>query len=419
MWWRGLAFFGLCVGMLAMGCNKPNGTGNPGTRPDPPPVGVDAVSVVRIPLKEVREFTGRTAAAEQVEVRARVNGMLLTSPGYARVSSVNIAGTENKSFQVLVREGDLVEVDTPLFEIDPAPYQTVLEQARGNLAAKQAQLSRLESDLLRASQLRKTNAISESEYDVAVSNRAENIAQIATLQAQVQQAELNLKFTKVVAPIRGVLGRTLLTPGNLVSADSTLLSTIVSNDPTHVYFEVDENSLLEYRQKVRTGELDDPSQVETLIWMGLGNEEGFPHVGKIDFIEPTNDSRTGTTVLRGSFPNTAGILKPGFFARVQVAFTKEKPTLVVPTVALAMDQQGRYVYFVNNEMKVERRSVKIGSIQGELTTIIEGLSEGEQVVTSGLQRVRPGAKVFFDNKKVGDKNTSPAADTKKGAEARS
>jgi membrane fusion protein, multidrug efflux system len=416
---RGLAFFGLCMGLMAIGCSKSQGPGGPGARPDPPQVGVDAVAVVSIPLKEVREFTGRIAAAEQVEVRARVSGMLLTSPGYSRVRSVEIAGAENKAFQVIVREGDLVEVDTPLFEIDPAPYETILQQARGNLAAKQAQLSRLEADVLRASQLRKTNAISEAEYDVAVSNRDENVAQTATLKAQVHQAELNLKFTKVVAPIRGVLGRTLLTPGNLVSADSTLLSTIVSNDPIHVYFEVDENSLLEYRQKVRTGELDDPSQVETQILMGLGNEEGFPHAGKIDFIEPTNDSRTGTTVLRGSFTNKAGILKPGLFARVQVAFTKERLTLVVPTVALAMDQQGRYVYVVNSEMKVERRSVKIGSIQGELTTIVEGLSRDEQVITSGLQRVRPGSKIFIDNKKATDKTTSPAADTKKNAGARS
>jgi hypothetical protein len=112
-------------------------------------------------------------------------------------------------------------------------------------------------------------------------------------------------------------------------------------------------------------------------------------------------------------------LKPGLFARVQVAFTKERLTLVVPTVALAMDQQGRYVYVVNSEMKVERRSVKIGSIQGELTTIVEGLSRDEQVITSGLQRVRPGSKVFIDNKKATDKTTAPAAETKKDAGARS
>jgi len=401
----GLIILSVCASLGALGCSQasddvPQGaekrTGQ-GKVPGPPPPTVEVAVVVQLPLREVREFTGRTAAAEQVELRARVSGTLLKSPGYSKATSSQVVGSEDQSFQVTVREGDVVEVDAPLFEIDPAPYRTVLEQARGNLAAKQAQLSRLEADVMRAAQLRKTNAISEAEYDVAISNRAENVAQIATLQAQVQQAELDLKFTKVVAPIRGVLGRTLLTPGNLVSADSTLLSTIVSSDPIHVYFEVDENSLLEYRHKVRLGELDDPGKVDTPLSMGLGNEEGFPHPGRIDFIEPTNDSRTGSTVLRGTFRNESGILKPGLFARVQLAFSREKPTLVVPTVALAMDQQGRYVYVVNNEMKVERRSVKIGPIQGKITTIREGLSETERVITSGLQRVRPGATVVIED----------------------
>lgn len=398
----------VCASLGALGCS-PSSDGAPqgseklagqGKMTGPPLPTVEVAVVAQLSLKEVREFTGRTAAAEQVELRARVSGTLLKSPGYSKVTSSQVAGSEDQSFQVTVREGDVVEVDTPLFEIDPAPYRTVLEQARGNLAAKQAQLSRLEADVMRAAQLRKTNAISEAEYDVAISNRAENVAQIATLQAQVQQAELDLKFTKVVAPIRGVLGRTLLTPGNLVSADSTLLSTIVSSAPIHVYFEVDENSLLEYGQKVRLGELDDPVKVATPLSMGLGNEEGFPHSGRIDFIEPTNDSRTGSTVLRGTFKNETGILKPGLFARVQVAFSREKPTLVVPTVALAMDQQGRYVYVVNNEMKVERRSVKIGSIQGKITTIREGLNETERVITSGLQRVRPGATVVIEDSRL-------------------
>ena len=401
----GLIILCVCVSLGALGCSQSSDDAPPGPEkrtgqgnvPGPPPPTVEVAVVARLPLKEVREFTGRTAAAEQVELRARVSGTLLKSPGYSKVTSSQVAGSEDQSFQVTVREGDVVEVDTPLFEIDPAPYRTVLEQARGNLAAKQAQLSRLEADVMRAAQVRKTNTISEAEYDVAISNRAENVAQIATLLAQVQQAELDLKFTKVVAPIRGVLGRTLLTPGNLVSADSTLLSTIVSSDPIHVYFEVDENSLLEYRHKVRVGELDDPGIVDTPLSMGLGNEEGFPHPGRIDFIEPTNDSRTGSTVLRGTFKNESGILKPGLFARVQLAFSRERPTLVVPTVALAMDQQGRYVYVVSNEMKVERRSVKIGSIQGKITTIREGLSETERVITSGLQRVRPGATVVIED----------------------
>lgn len=418
MLFRGLALFGLCSFGVVIGCKKPEG-GGAGPPVAPPPPLVEVAAVANVPLRELREFTGRTAAAEQVEVRARVSGTLLKSPGYNKVNSPQIAGGEDQSYQVSVREGDVVEVDTPLFEIDPAPYQTVLEQARGNLEAKKAQLARLAADFERADRLHRTKAISDAEYDVAVSNRAENLAQIATLEAQVKQAELDLKFTKVVAPIRGVLGRTLLTPGNLVSADSTLLSTIVSNDPVHVYFEVDENSFLAYLDKVRAGELDDPRQVETIIQMGLGNEEGFPHAGKIDFIEPSNNSRTGTTVLRGSFRNPAGILKPGLFARVQVAFSKERPTLVVPTVALAMDQQGRYVFVVTPDMKVERRSVKIGTIQGAITTIAEGLSESEKVIVSGLQRVRPGVSVTIDSSAKQAGANAPPSSSKAGTEARS
>ena len=409
---------------IAGGCQKTSSenkgaSGN--APPTPPPPSVKVHVVTRSDVIELREFTGRTAAAEHVEIRARVSGTLLQSPGRTEIVSSKIAAGSDPNFVVTAREGEPVLIDTPLFEIDPAPYRALLDQARGNLAAKQSQIARLDAELQRAEQLRKTNSISEADYDLAFSNRAEVRGQIETLEAQIRRAELDLGFTKVVAPINGVLGRTLVTPGNLVTPDSTLLATIVSVDPIHVYFEVDENSLLEYRDKVRRGELDDPQSQKVQVGLGLGNEAGFPHQGMIDFIEPVNDSRTGTTVLRGTFQNKDGLLNPGLFARVQIRFSRPYAAIVVPTTALAMDQAGRYVFVVSSENQVERRTVKVRSIQGEIAIIAEGIAEGERVISAGLQKVRDKAKVNIENDPANETSlpAAPAANTPGKSEVKS
>ncbi len=380
------------------------------TRPLPE---VDTFAAITKQIVDYREFTGRTTAVQTVDVRVQVNGYLLQSPqpqlvniDPAEVHKVSLShdsiddsqsasrqDPSNDSFRVTIHEGDRVKIGTPLFEIDPAPYRFALAQAEGTFAATRAQLKRLSLDLARAKDLRGSNSISQAEYDSAVANEAEIVGQLETLRASVDRAKLNLQFTQVVSPIDGLLGRTIVTNGNLISADSTILTTIVSMDPIHAYFDVDEDSLLDYRARIRSGNVRSARESSIPVELGLANEEGFPHPGVIDFVNNTTDANTGNTRIRAQLQNPMGALSPGLFARIRVPFSEEHTAVLIPTRALAMDQQGRYVMVVDEKSVVHRRSVQIGSTRESMTVIVQGVQKDELVVVSGLQKIRDGATV--------------------------
>ncbi len=358
-----------------------------------PPPEVEVAEAATRKIVDYREFTGRTSAVESVEVRARVSGYLLQTPRKR---------TDQESMpKVLVDEGKLVSKGDLLFVIDPQPYELALKQSLGSLAAAQARLKLANTELSRSESLLSSNSISRSEYDQSVASAADLRGQIESLKATSARNQLDLDYTQVRSPIDGLLGQTAVTAGNLVAADSTILTTVVAIEPIYVDFEVDEQSVLDYRTRMIDGKVKNAREVKITVRLGLANEDGFPHEGVIDFVNNVTDPGTGNTRVRATFENSTRILSPGLFARIQVPFSAEYDAVLVPTVAIAMDQQGRHVMIVGDDSKVARRAVKLGPIQGNMTVIREGVEAGQCVVTSGLQKIRPGADVLVASEASG------------------
>lgn len=340
--------------------------------PTPPPPEVTVALPTVEQVIDYREYTGRTAAIDAVEVRARVGGYL-----------------EKREFQEgsEVKEGDL------LFKIDSRPVKEDIRQAEANLAAQQAQLERFDLDLKRARELIAKSAISQADLDLAIANAVSGKAQLKALEAALARAKLNLEFTEIRSPITGRTGRGLVTPGNLVVADNTVLTSVVSMDPIFAYFDVDESSALDYRARVRGEEVDSARNTRIEIGLGLANETDHPHTGVIDFVDNVTDIGSGNISIRGRFPNADGALLPGLFVRINVPFTRPYDALLIPQTALAMNQQGRYVLVVEPDDTVKPHVVTVGAVHGDQVAIRSGITAEDRVVIKGLQKARPGSKV--------------------------
>ncbi len=395
------------------GCRKQDDPSRAAALQAPPPPEVDWALARIEPIQDFREYTGRTAAFNAVEVRARVGGYLRQSPQSTQserfdatsgtgsatkktttypISTSSSQGSDSDDVIVTAKEGDFIQKGTLLFQIDREPYELALRQAEGSLAAARAQAKRFESDLERADRLRGSNAITQAEYDQALATLAEVDGRIKNLEATIDRAKLDLQFTRVVAPIDGLLGSTYVTNGNLITADQTVLTTIVSIEPIYVWFDVDEHSLLDYRERIRKGAVKSSRDEPIEIRMQLANEKDFPHTGVIDFVDNTTSSQTGNTRIRAVFANRNRELSPGLFARILSPFSDQYDAVLVPTKAISMDQQGRFVFEVIDN-QVVRRSVTLGEIHGDSTVVKIGLNGGETIIVSGLQKVRPGAEV--------------------------
>ena len=338
-----------------------------------------AVVVVSVPvekeLADFVEFTGRTDAVESVEIRARVSGYLK---------------------KIEFKPGKEVEAGALLFEIDPRPYDAELERSEGMLATAEASIKQATADMARAEGLRSKGVSTPADYDKAVADLAHATASVQSTKASVTKAKLDQEFTKVIAPISGRTSRELITEGNLVTADNTALTTIVSLDPIYAYFDVDERTLLDIQQRIREKKMDSARERDDVeIRLALANETGFPHVGVIDVIDNRVDASTGTMQIRGRFPNPGPdrLLTPGLFVRVQFQMGPPRSRLLIPERALLQQQGQRYVYVVTPEDKIDRRNVTVGRRDGPLRVIETGLQTGDRVVVKGQQRVRPGVKV--------------------------
>lgn len=338
----------------------------------PPPAEVTVALPVEREMTEFLVFPGRTAAVENVEVRARVGGYLLRTC-FKDGSDIN--------------KGDL------LFEIDPAPYQASLAQAEGTRVASEAKVKTQELELARFKALAAKGGISGEQVDQTVGAVAEGVATRQSLEAGVARAKLDLEYTKVLAPITGLIGRQRVTPGNVVTANETVLTTIVSVDPIYAYFEVDESTVLRARKMLRERKITDYRYAQLPVALGLAGEAGFPHLGAIDFAENQLDSGTGTLTVRGVFANKDRAISAGMFVRVRFPLGGPHPALLVPDRALGVDQRGEFIKVVGSGDVVEDRLVTTGDVESGMVVIDSGVKAGERVIVRGLQRARSGAKV--------------------------
>jgi len=337
----------------------------------PPPPKVTVVAPTRKAITESFDFTGNTAATNTVQLRARVEGYLE---------------------QVLFKDGDHVKKGDRLFVIEKAPYIAAVDQAKADLA--RAKANQLEQEATAARNIRagKSGAVSKQQVDEAIARREMSKAQVLAEQAALEKAELNLGYTDVRAPFDGRIGRRLKDPGNLVGAgEDTLIAEINQIDPIYVYFTIDERTLLRIREE-RNREANSKERTQPLF-LGLANEDGYPHEGYFDFAGITLDPETGTLQLRGIFPNPDGKILPGLFARIRAPIAEIKNAVRVPQQAVSFDQQGEYVLVVNDQNRVERRGVKTGPLSGEMRVITDGLKSDEKVISAGLLRAIPGREV--------------------------
>src|SRR5919197_820403 len=315
--------------------------------PPPPPKVTVSQPVVR-DVVESDDYTGRLEAVESVEVRARVSGYL---------QSVHFT------------HGDIVKKGALLFVIDPRPYQAELNRAKAALEQAMARYERAQKDFARAQQLIKSRAISQEEVDTRAADQREAQEAVQAARAAVDAAQLNVEFTQVKAPISGRISREFVTVGNLINggtADSTLLTRIVSLDPIYGYFDVDERAYLNYSRLWRNGQRAGAREVHIPVDLGLANETGYPHQGQIDFIDNRLDPNTGTMTGRAIFSNPDLMLVPGLFARIRLPGSSRYEALLIPDEAIGTDQTQRFAFVVNEQNTVEYRKVDLGPI-------IEGL----------------------------------------------
>jgi RND family efflux transporter MFP subunit len=357
----------VAASLFSSGC-KPS-TQAPAPAP-PPPVTVATPSQKEI--VEWDEYTGRTAAVEGVKVRPRVSGYI---------------------DQIGFKDGQLVKPGDVLFVIDPSPYQAALNVAAANLQNAEAQRELQVANFARAQKLFQTNVTSKEEYDTSVAQKNQAIAQAAQASAQLNLAQLNLNWTQVKAPIEGRISRQLVTKGNLVQADTTELTTIVSVDPIYAYFNLDERTIQKYLNQIQSGQLKDPRASFMPVYLQVEGETGFPHEGFVDFVENTYNASTGTLQIRGRFKNDDAYLYPDAFVRVRIAGTPKYKTILISDRAVGSDQGQKFVLVVDDNSVVQVRPVELGPVVDGMRVVRKGLGLDDRVIINGLVNARPGSKV--------------------------
>ena len=368
----------LALAALVAACGQGEAQQKTGGAAPPPPAVTVAKPVQRM-LSDYDEYVGRFAAVDSVEVRARVSGYL---------DSVDFKDGQ------MVKQGDL------LFTIDKRPFQTALDQARANLTLAQSNLTYTESDLKRAQQLVTEKTITEQVFEQRSQAFRNAQASVAAASAAVRQAELDMQFTELRAPIGGRIGDRKVSPGNLVtggtSGNTTLLATIVSTDPIHFEFTFDEASYLRYERVAKEG-TDVASRGRgpgVAVSLKLIDEKDFTHDGRMDFVDNVIDRSTGTIRGRAVFDNANGVLTPGMFARVRVPASPPYNALLVPDAAVGTEQARRYVLVVGADNTVAMKYVTVGQVvAGDLRVIKEGIAADDRVIVDGIMRARPGIKV--------------------------
>ncbi len=326
-------------------------------------------------ILEWDEYTGRFAAIDRVQVRARVSGYLEA---------------------VKFKDGSRVNKGDLLFVIDPRPFEAALRRAQGEKQRAEARLELAEIRLGRSKDLLEERAVSQDAYDERLAETRQARAELAALEAAVTAAKLDLEFTEVRSPVNGTVSNNFVTVGNLISGgnpNSTLLTTIVSTDPIYFYFDVDERTYLKYLHLAREGKRRSSRTHPNPVLARLAHEDEFKHQGRMDFVDNRIDPDTATLRGRAVFPNPDRILLPGMFARVRVPGSNRYQAILVPGKAVGRDQARRFVYVLDKDNTVTRRPVTLGPRACGLRVAASGISADDTVVLEGLPNVRPGDKV--------------------------
>jgi membrane fusion protein (multidrug efflux system) len=348
--------------------------GETASAPPPPLVQVEVADVIQKDVPIYSDWVGTTDGLVNALIRAQVSGYLLKRHY-----------TEGE----FVKKGDL------LFELDPSKFQNALDQAQGDLAKAQAQFTKTRQDVERDTPLAKQGAVSQKELDDSVQALAAAKGSVAAAKASVDQAKLNLGWTKITAPIDGVVGIAKAQIGDLIDANSELTS-MSTLDPIRVYFPVSEQEYLAAAEKVQQGYKDRKAGKEydgAPLELILGGDKIYPHKGQFFLVDRQVDVKTGTIRVAAVFPNPNNLLRPGQFARVRAVTKTKENALLVPQRAVT-EMQGSYqVAVVTPENKVDIRPIKVGQRSGNLWIIDQGLKQGERVVVEGIQKVKAGVTV--------------------------
>jgi RND family efflux transporter MFP subunit len=347
--------------------------------PPPPPV------TVAVPLQktitEWDEYTGRFVATASVEVRARVSGFIDA---------------------IKFKDGQIVKQGDPLFVIDPRPYRLAVDQSKADLERAKAKLEIANLDVERATPLVRNQTLTQREFDTRQSNQRDAAGGMASAEAALKQAELNLEWTDVAAPIGGRISDRRVDAGNLITGGptgATLLTTIVSLDPIYFVFDGSEADFIRYLRLAATGARPSSRDVQNPVSVQLADETGYKHEGRMDFVDNVVNPKTGTIRGRAIFENKDGLLTPGFFGRLRL-FGGEHEALLIPDSAIASDQASKIVFTVAEDGTVGVKRVELGPIVDGLRVVRSGLAPTDRIVIEGLPRSRPGQKVTPENGKI-------------------
>jgi RND family efflux transporter MFP subunit len=352
----------------------PPAAGPPGGAPPPPTVTTS--KPVQRKIVEWDEYTGRFDAVASVDIRARVSGYLN---------------------EVHFVDGQIVQKGAPLYSIDPRPFERAVEQAKAELAQAATKAENSTLDVERGRPLVDRKIMSEKVFDDRANALRDAQAQVKVSDAKVKTAELDLFFTKIASPVTGRISRSAVSAGSWISAgaaaNASLLTSIVTEDPIHIYFDISENNWIKYRRMIEKGQKTGAAQLGTQIQLGLPDEAGFPHVGKVDFIDNRLDQATGTMRARAIVDNKAGTFSAGMFARARVQGSTDYLAVMLPDEAIGTDQTNKFVFTVADDGTVARKDVELGPVIDGLRIIRSGVTPDDWVITKGLQRARPGNKV--------------------------
>jgi RND family efflux transporter MFP subunit len=346
-------------------------------RPVPIVVPPEPVKVkVAVPSQELvtqfEEFTGRTSAVKTVEVTPRVTGFVQ---------------------EVLFKDGAEVQEGQVLFSIDDRSFKSQAAAAAALVSQAQTRLQRLAGQFRRGKQLVATNSITQNEYEQLAFDQAEAEAALDAAKAAKELADLNLEYTRVLAPMSGTIGNRKVDPGNVIKADDASLATIVKLDPIYVYFDINERTVLHLRRMMDEGKLESADKAKLKIGVALADEETPSHEGTIDFVDSQVDAATGTLRVRATIENRGKLLSPGLFVRLRFPVGNPHEAILIPEEALVSDQGQRFVYVVGPDNKAAYRRVTTGMLVGGMRVIVNGVKPTDKVVVQGLQRVKEGATV--------------------------